>query len=171
MAESLAVDVRASLGWLFQDALTLSTVADAAKLDYAASLGGAAENEPADLLWHDERTLAAGASENLTLSALTTTLFGGEVEYAFGVVKGLLVVNLADEAGGDLWIGGAAADAWDAPFDAADNRAMVPAGSCLLWLNKLVGWSVAAGSADVLKIANAGSAATTYRIVVFGERE
>jgi len=170
MPESLAVDVRASLGWLFQDVLSLSTVADAAKLDFAASLGGAAENEPADLLWHDERTLTAGATELLTLSALTKPLFGGAVEFSFGVVKGLLIVNLSDEAGADLWIGGAVSDAWDAPFDAADNRVMVPAGSCLLWLNQLVGWSVEAGAADVLKIANAGGAATAYRIVIFGER-
>ena len=169
MAESLSVDVKTSLAWLFQDVLELSTVTDVARLEYAAVLGGAPANEPVDLLWHDERAIAAGADDDLVLSDLAKTLFGQAVAFSFARVRALLIVNLATVAGHDLWIGGASAEAWAAPFGTAADRLLLPSDSCLSWVAKRAGWEVEDGTSDTLRIANPGAAAVTYRIALVGE--
>ena len=38
----------------------------------------------------------------------------------------------------------------------------------LLWVNKKNGWTVTNGSADILKVANDGVAAVSYRIALIG---
>jgi hypothetical protein len=171
MADTLAVDVRASVQWLFQEALDLSTVTDAARLEYAGSLVDGTATDQADKLWHDERTLAAGTSENLDLTSLASPLFGGTVTIAFAKVKVLLIVNTSTVAGNVLLVGGAGAggNGWGAPWDNnADAKAAVPGDAALLLVNKKSGWAVANGSADVLKIANSGTGSVTYRIAIVG---
>jgi hypothetical protein len=171
MADTLAVDVRASLGWLFVEALDLGSVADNSRLEYARSLADGTAVDQADRLWHDQRTLAGSASENLDLTNLTNTLFGSTVTVNFAKVKALLIINLATTAGEDLLVGGAGAggNAWSAPFDAdADAKIAVPADSMLLLVNKKNGWTVTNGSSDILKIANASGASVSYKIAIVG---
>lgn len=168
MADTLAVDIKASLVWLFQDTLDLSIVADVSKLEYAAALAdGTAENQ-ADRLWHDQRTVAASANDDLDLTALARTFFGSAVTIELAKVKVLLIVNMATAAGEDLLVGGAAAAAWAAPFGAAAHKVRVPADSCLLLTNRKSGWDVTNGSSDVLRIANAGTGDITYRVAIIG---
>jgi hypothetical protein len=171
MADALAVDIKASLHWLFQESLDLATVTDTARLEYARSFVDGVAIDQADKLWHDERTLASAASENLDLTGLTNSVFGSTVTISFAQVKALLIVNLATTANEDLAVGGAGAGAngWHAPFKGnADAKVVVPADSMLLWVNKKHGWTVINGSSDVLKVANDGLASVTYRIVVVG---
>jgi hypothetical protein len=171
MADALAVDIKASLHWLFQESLDLATVTDTARLEYARSLADGVSLDQADKLWHDQRTLAAGASENLDLTALTNSVFGSTVTISFLRVKALMIVNLATTANEDLAVGGAGAGAngWHAPFKGnADAKVVVAADSTLLWINKKHGWTVLNNSSDILKIANDGLASETYRIAVVG---
>lgn len=171
MADTLSVDVKASLHWLFQETLDLATVTDTARLEYARSLADGVSLDQADKLWHDERTLASGASENLDLTALSNSVFGSTVTIGFVRVKALMIVNLATAANEDLAVGGAGsgANAWHAPFkNDADARVVVGADSTLLWINKKHGWSVINSSSDVLKIANDGLGSVTYRIAIVG---
>ncbi|MGC3972390.1 MAG: hypothetical protein QM775_35120 [Pirellulales bacterium] len=168
MSESLSVDLKASLAWLFQDSAELSTVTDVARLDYSAVLGGAPANPAVDLLWHDERSLAAESSQDLILSDLPKTLFGQELSFAFADVRALLLVNLATDAAAELIVGGAPAPPWEGPLGDAGDTLRLPADSCLLLVAKRTPWSVVEGTADVLRIANPGDAATTYRIVIVG---
>lgn len=171
MADTLAVDVRASLGWLFQESLDLATISDNARLEYARSLADGTAADQADRLWHDQRTLAGSASENLDLNNLTNTLFGSTLTVNFAKVKALLIVNLATTAGEDLLVGGAGAgaNAWSAPFDNdPDAKIAVPADSIVFLVNKKNGWTVTNGSADILKIANASAASVSYKIAIVG---
>ncbi len=168
MADSLTTDIRASLAWLFQDAQDLSTIADASRLDYSAQLSDGTDNDQADKLWHDLRTVASVTNDDLTLSNLAQTIFGSAVTVAFGKVKALLIINTATMAGEDLIVGAAASHAWGAPLGAASHQVRVPAGSCLLLVNTKTGWTVGAGSADVLRIANLGSGAIAYKIALVG---
>jgi hypothetical protein len=171
MADTLAVDIKGSLHWLFQESLDLATVTDTARLEYARSLGDGVSLDQADKLWHDQRTLASGASENLDLTALTNSVFGSTVTIGFVRVKALMIVNLATTANEDLAVGGAGsgANAWHAPFkNDADARVVVAADSMLLWINKKHGWTVINNSSDILKIANDGLASVTYRIAIVG---
>jgi hypothetical protein len=171
MPDTLAVDVKASLHWLFQESLDLSTVADAARLVFAASLADGVAADQADKLWHDQRTLAPSGSEILDLTSLTNTMFGSAVAASFAKVRILLIINTATASGDDLHVGGAGAgaNAWTAPFAGnADAKITVPADSVLLVVNKKSGWTVTNGSSDALRIANNGSGSVTYKIAIVG---
>ncbi len=171
MADTLTVDIKASLHWLFQDALDLATVTDTARLEYGRTISDGVTVDQADKLWHDERTLASGASENLDLTALTNSVFGSTVTINFARVKALMIVNLATTPNEDLAVGGAGSggNGWHAPFKGnADARVVVSADSTLLWINKKHGWTVINDLSDILKIANDGLGSVTYKIAIVG---
>ena len=168
MAETLASEIKVSLGWLLQDANALSTVADNSQLDYHQAFADGTDVDQADRVWHDERTLSSGANEDLVLSNLPQTLFGNSLGIALAKVKAILLVNTAIDAGEDLVLGGAASHEWQGPFAAAGDKIIVPTDSCLLLLNKKSGWTVTAGSADKLRVANNGAGDITYKIAILG---
>ena len=168
MAETLSAQISASLVWLFQDTLGLTTIADASRLEYDAQLTAGTGSGQANGLWHDLRTLAAATNEDLTLSNLPQTIFGNSVSVNMAAVKALLIVNSATTSGADLIVGAAASAAWGAPFGATSHQVRVPADSCLLLVNKGAGWSVTAGAVDKLRIGNGGSASIDYKIVIVG---
>jgi hypothetical protein len=171
MGDALSADVKASLNWLFQETLDLATVADAAKLEYSKNFVDGTATDQADKLWHDQRTPSIGTSENLDLTNLSNTIFGSTVTVSFAKVKALLIVNTSTIAGDNLVVGGAGGGgaAWSAPFDGdADAKVVVPPDSVLLMVNRKAGWTVTNGSADILKIANAGTTAFAYRIAIIG---
>ncbi|MCE9604569.1 MAG: hypothetical protein K8U03_06645 [Planctomycetia bacterium] len=168
MASALSTDLRASLTWLLQDALELSTITDVSKLEYTAGLANGVGSGQADRIWHDERTLAAGAADDLVLSALASSVFGNSVQVALAKVKALLIVCKTTDAGAELTVGNAASHTWLGPFNTATARATLAADSSLLLINKQAGWSVGVGTTDVLRILNSGSGSATYRIVIVG---
>lgn len=168
MSDALSAEIKASLVWLFQDTLGLTTIADASRLDYDAQLTDGAGDGEANALWHDLRSVAATAHDDLSLAALPQTIFGNSVTINLAAVKALLIVNTETDDGEDLLVGGAATHPWGAPFGATGHQVRVPADSCLLLVNKSSGWSVAAGSADTLRIANVGTGTIAYKIVAVG---
>jgi len=170
MAEALSAQLSASVAWLFQDTLGLTTIADASRLAYDAQLDDGAGAGQANLIWHDLRTIAAGGHDDLVLSALPQTIFGNAVSLQFDTVKALWVVNVAATTGSQLLVGAAPTNPWSAPFGAATHQVRVPADSSLMLVNKNDGWGVAAGAADTLRIANPGSDSIDYKIVVVGTR-
>ncbi|HEY4309850.1 MAG TPA: hypothetical protein VGN12_10400 [Pirellulales bacterium] len=170
MSEALSAEISASLLWLFQDTLGLTTIADASRLEYDAQLSDGAGAGQADLIWHDLRTVVAGGHDDLPLAALPQTIFGSAVTVDFATVKGVLIVNANTTSGDDLLVGAAATHAWSAPFGTATDRVHVPAGSCLLLVNKNDGWTVAVGTSDTLRVTNPGSDDIQYKVVLVGVR-
>jgi hypothetical protein len=170
MTATLSTEIKASLAWLLQDAQGLTTVADASRLDYALKLDDGAAADQANGLWHDLRSLTAATSDDLVLSGLPQTLFGSAITIGFAAIKGLLIVNTATVAGEDLIVGAAASHTWSAPFAATTHQVRVPAGACLLLVNGKAGWTVASGSADVLRVTNPGAASIAYKIALVGVR-
>ncbi len=168
MADTLSCQFKASIHWYFQESLDLAFVLDAAKLEYDRSLADGTGVDQADKVWHDARTLAAGASEDLDLNALANVIFGSTVTINLAKVKGLLIVNLATVAGEDLIVGGAAAQPFSAWLGASGDRVRVPADSCLLATNRKSGWAVVNGVGDTLRIANVGTGPISYKIAVVG---
>lgn len=168
MADTLSTEIRAGVSWLFLDSLDLSTVSDASRLEYSVSLADGISNDQADKIWHDQRTLAAGASEDLDLTALSRTLFDGTFTTGVLKVKALMIVNLATTSGYDLTVGGAPAQTWVGPFGTAADKVKVPADSCLLLVNKKSGWSVTNSSADLLRITNTAAGSVTYNLAIVG---
>lgn len=171
MADTLSTDVKVSLAWLFQDELDLSTVADTARLEYSRSLADGTGADQADKVWHDQRIVAAASDDDLDLTNLTSSIFGSTVTINFAKVKAILLVNTSTTSGDELRVGGAGAggNAFGAPFN-GDQDAVVEAGadSALLLSNKTDGWTVTAGTGDILRINNPTGNAITYQIAIIG---
>jgi len=169
MADTLASDVRASIGWLFQETLDLSTLADSSKLEYSRSLADGVADDQADKVWHDTRTVAATSNDDLDLTALAMTVFGASINLSLAKVKAILVVNTAATAGDELEVGGAGSNALVGPFNGSTSAVVeVGADSALLLCNKRDGWPVVSGTGDILRIRNPNSGAVTYKIAILG---
>lgn len=171
MSDTLAVDIKTSLNWSFQDQLALATLSDVSKLEYTGSLSDGTATNQADKLWHDQRVLSPTSFEDLDLTNLTNTLFGSTITINLARVKVLLIINTSTTGGDDLLVGGAgnANNAWSAPFNAdQDAKIELPADSTLLLTNKPAGWVVTGGSSDILRIDNPTANSITYKIVVVG---
>jgi hypothetical protein len=170
MADTLAVDLKASVTWLFSEGLDLSTVSDNAKLEYALSTADGTGADQADKLWHDQRTVNATSNDDLDLTALTNVLFGSTVTVNFVKVKAILIVNTSTTSGQVLRLGGAGAGlAFATPFNGSATAVVeVGADSCLMLMNKKDGWTVTPTTGDILRIANPNAAAVTYKIAIIG---
>jgi len=132
----------------------------------AVKLGAGTLAGQADRMWSDERTLAASATENLDLAGVLSDIFGAAASFA--KVKAIIVVAAAANAG-DIVLGGAASNGFVGPFGAAAHTVAVRPGGVVLLADAAGGWAVAAGTGDLLKVANgSGSAAGTYKIIVLG---
>ncbi|MBC7149003.1 MAG: hypothetical protein H5U22_06450 [Rhizobium sp.] len=120
----------------------------------------------ADLLFSDERTLAASATEDLDLAGVLTDAFGATITMA--EVVGVIVV--ADAANTNNVVLGDATS--PVPLFGGTNgtHAVKPGGVFVAIAPNASGlFTVGAGSTDDLKVANSSSGTSvTYKIMVFG---
>jgi len=172
MPDTLSLDVKASMAWLFSELIQISNVNDNGKLEYSQSLTDGVGADQADVLFHDERTVGAGANDDLDLTALVHSIYGNIVTFSFAKVKVILLMNLSTTAGDVLRVGGAGAGlAFATPFNGNATAVIeAPADGCLLLVNKKNGWTVTAGTGDILRVNNPGAAGITYRIVIAGTK-
>lgn len=121
-----------------------------------------------DQVFHDSRTLASGANEDLDLN-------GTALENAFGAaiallrLKVLFILNTSDD--NIITVGGAAANAISTIFGATNDKLVIRAGGVLmLTAPDATGYVITATTADLLNIADDGSASgsATYDIVLAG---
>jgi len=169
MSDTLAADIKASIDWLFEESLDLSIVTDSSKLEYSKGLSDGVGENQADLLWHDTRTIAAGANDDLDLTALVKSLHGGSITLSLAKVKAILIHNTAEDAAEDLQVDSSAPASIVAPFGgSATSLVEIPADSPLLLVNRNAGWPVVEGSADILRITNLGTGPIDYKIVIVG---
>ena len=168
MPDTLAVNVKASLDWLFKETLDLSIVSDAAKLEFSGSVSDGTAADQCDKLWHDERTVAGGANDDLDLTALVTNLFGTNVTIALAKLKWLLIVNKSTTAGDKLRLDSSVTSGFTGVFgDSATSKLEIGADSPLLVGRRKDGWTVDA-THKVLRVHNPGGTAITYRIALAG---
>jgi hypothetical protein len=169
MPDTLAIDLKAAVIWNFQEALDLSTVTDAARLEFSRGMADGLGADQADKVWHDARSVASGANDDLDLTALAVGLFGGSVTIAFAKVKALLIVNLSTTAGEELVLDGTAPNAFLGPLAGAAGKIEIGPDSALFLSSKKDGWTVTAGTGDVVRVRNPASAApVNYKIVIVG---
>ena len=121
----------------------------------------------ADLMWHDQRTLAASTSEDLDLSGPLTDAFGEAASFAR--VKAIIVAS-ATTNGALIQVGGAAGNQflnWVA--DATDIIQVRPGGFMMLVAPDATAYAVTAATGDLLKINNSDAAASaTFDIYIIG---
>lgn len=122
---------------------------------------GTDTTDKADLIFADQRQLAASGTEDLTLDALTD-LFGGTFDPAEIVA---VAIQALPGNTNNVLVGNASADAWAGPVGATGVVTLKP-GAAVLFTDKL-GWAVAASAK--LKVANsAAGSVVNYKIILVG---
>jgi len=160
--------IKATVQGLYSSANDIANpVQDLMKQVALAFTSGVAASQ-ADLLFADERTLAASANENLDLAGSLTDAFGAVLTFA--KIKAILIYANAANTN-DVIVGGQATNGWLGPFGAAAHTVAVKPGGVLLMAGpQLAGLgSVTAATADLLKIANsAAGTSVTYGVIIIG---
>lgn len=147
--------------------VVVANTLDGASVTASVDLGVAALTIPAtsDAVFNKRATLAASASVEHDLAGTLEDPLGQTVVFA----KVYAIALYAESANtNSVVLGGAAANAFTGPFaDATDKINVAPGGSVLL-INP-AGWSVTAGTGDLLKVANSGAGTSvSYRLTVIG---
>jgi len=113
-------------------------------------------------IFASKRSLSASASEDIALNGSLTNAFG-EVIYLSKIYE-LIVVS---ETTNDLNVGGAAANAVSSLFGNSNDIVKVKPGG-FFRASSEAGYDVVAGTADILKIANAGASTSNYTLIIAG---
>lgn len=147
--------------------LDLTVPQDTLTLRKALALTDGTDAGEADLVFHDQRTLTASASEDLDLAGSLTDAFGAALTFAR--VKALVIV--ADSGNPEtIEVGGAALNAWATwAGDATDVVIVRPGGLFALAATDATAYPVTADTADLLTLTNGGSGGSvTYDVVLIG---
>ena len=120
-----------------------------------------------DMLWHDQRTLAASTSEDLDLAGSLVDAFGTTMTFA--EVR-LLIVMASSANTNDVLVGGASANQFiNWVSDASDVVVVKPDGMLFLYNPSDGAYAVTAGTGDLLQIENSGAGTSvTYDIYIGG---
>lgn len=130
-------------------------------------LGAGTSSGQADLMFADQRTLAASATENLDLAGVLVDPLGATL--TFGHVK-LIYIHAAATNTNDVCVGGAATNTFSGPFaDPTDKVCVKPGAVAFLTVFTGVGWTVTPATGDILKVANSSSGTSVvYDVVILG---
>ncbi|MHC5259905.1 hypothetical protein ACYSUO_18665 [Streptomyces sp. UC4497] len=148
-------------------ALDLTTARDGLAFRRAVQLNDGTGAGKADRVFHDRRTLAASATEDLDLAGVLLDAFGATI--TFVRVKGLFISAAA--ANTNNVVVGAATNAWATLLSATGTLTLRPGASvgAMAGPADTTAYAVTAGTADLLKIANSGAGSTvSYDIVIVG---
>lgn len=146
--------------------LDLSTPTDALDYTQRISLTSGTGANQADMMWHDTRTLAASASENIDLAGSLTGAFGTTLTFAR--IKGLVVAAASGNTN-DVQVARGSSNGFTMFLAASDGFLVKPGGHFSWWAPGATGVAVTAGTGDILTITNsAGSTSVTYDIVILG---
>jgi len=169
MSTHLRSTIQAELGWSWQDRDGASLITNNSRLRLLQDFDDGSGVNEAEAVWDaSEQTLPAGTALTFELDGLERILFGDAIYLSLLKVKAILIVNRNTSGSGYLLVGGAASDAWSAPFGAAGDKVKVMPGAPLFLACPQNGWDVEAG-ANQLKIAAVG-ATVVFDIAILGTR-
>jgi hypothetical protein len=133
---------------------------------YRTTLSHGDEDNQAENVYVDTRTLASETSEDLDLAGALTNAFGTTL--TFTTVKALVVVSRSTNDA-NILVGGAASNAFATYVaDASDKIVVQPGGLVALRAPK-DGYAVTASTGDLLKIDNTSTEeSATYDIIIVG---
>lgn len=122
--------------------------------------------DQASKIFSDTRTLAASASEDLDLAGALSGALGGTLTFAS--VKALMIRAKPGNTN-NVVVGPASANGFAGPFGDASDRIAIKPGGVFLITAPPAGWTVTAGTGDLLTVANSGSGTPVdYDIVILG---
>jgi hypothetical protein len=162
---SLVTQIDLNITALLTKTLDLSTPLDnlVKKVPIRLATGTAANQ--ADMLWHDTRTLAASATEDLDLAGVLVDGLG--TTETFKTIK-VIIISAATGNTNNVVAGNAASNQFPGSWGTTGTCSTAPGGET--WcISPKTGWTVTAGTGDLLKIANsAAGTSVTYDIIVIG---
>lgn len=121
----------------------------------------------ADMIWGDQRTLAASATEDLDLAAVLTHMLTGAV-LTFARIKAI-AIRAASGNTNAVQVTRPGTNGVPLFMAAGDGIALLP-GATFIWMSpNATGVAVTAGTGDLLTITNsAGTTGVTYDILIIG---
>lgn len=165
----LTTNVTLAIGANQTSTLDLGTAQAQLSKSYAISLANGTAAGQADRIFHDTRTLAASANEDLDLAGVLTDALGGAATFAR--IKGLIIAAAAGNTN-NVIVGGAASNQFLTWVGAGTHTITVRPGAVFALMAgsaDATGYAVTAGTGDLLRVANSSSGSTvTYDVVVFG---
>lgn len=132
-------------------------------LESLALTPGTDATTKADLLFSDQRTIAASGNEDLDLAGSLSDAFGATITAAE-----ILLIYIKAAAGNtnNVVVTVPVASGFVGPFQAASDGYTVKPGEFLFFQSKS-GWAVTAGTGDLLNVANSSSGTgVTYDVVI-----
>lgn len=119
-----------------------------------------------NIMYDDQRTLLASTSENLDLA-------GGSLEDSFGLALTFVKIKsiYVKAATGNLnnVIVGGGTNGFLGPFSDVSDKLVLPPGGIWQIVHPTTGWTVTAGTGDILKVENSGAgSAVIYDLVLIG---
>lgn len=168
MSTTLSTSVLAQISGTYKNLLDLGTPTDSflkkVKIDLA---NGTAAND-ADLMFHDQRTLAASGTEDLDLAgSLANPLTGATMTFA--ELRAIMFFAAAANTN-NVQVTRPASNGVPSWLLAAGDGIAIPPGGCFLWACPADGKvTVTAGTGDLITVTNsAGSTSVTYDVVILG---
>ncbi|MFI1942056.1 hypothetical protein ACH44C_33600 [Streptomyces purpureus] len=146
----------------------LTTTADALDFVRGVHLESGTGAGKADRVFHDQRTLAASATETLDLAGVLTDVYGAAITFAR--VK-FIAISAASGNTNNVIVGANASNDWVGLLNAAGTITLRPGASFAAMSGSAdaTGMAVTAGTGDLIKVANsAGSTSVTYDVVIVG---
>lgn len=168
MPETLAGNVTVSVNLTNTNTVDLSIIPDNIKKTYNIPFTNGVGLNKAEAIFHDTRTIAASATDQLDLSGTLTNKFGTVVQ--FTKLKGIFVFAAPGNTN-DVQVQSEAANGMVNMFLATSDGIVVQPGGVFLLVNPTSGgYPVTGGTGDLLDIINsAAGSSVDYDIILFGE--
>lgn len=126
---------------------------------------GTAALDQADVLWADQRTLAASATENLDIAGVLAGLLGGTLTEAE-----ITAIYLEADVGNtnDVAFFGAASNSFNGPLSGTTPKLTLGPGDVAMITNRK-GWTITPTTADIILVANtAAGTPVSYKVIIVG---
>jgi len=166
MATTLKTTVTARIEGTFKNLLDLSAPVDNFVIAAAIQLASGTGSAQADLLFHDQRTLAASGTEDLDLAGVLASPFGATL--TFVELRGIVIKASATNTNNVNFTRPAANGV--PLFLAASDGIPIPPGGVFLWSCPADGKvPVTAATGDLITLTNAAAGTSvTYDVVIVG---
>lgn len=116
--------------------------------------------------YHAERTLTAGSNDDLDLAGSLTNIFG---TITFAAIKVIVIDIDAPDGTKSLRFGPqGVANAWQGMHGGVAAGNYITIHDTFYQVHSFAGWTVTAGTGDILRINNPGAGSVTYRIFLAG---
>lgn len=164
MAVTLNSRINLMISALLADAIDLATVRADLEKSYTVDIPTGATAGLADAVFHDQRTVASGATDSLDLAGVLTDALGRALSFAS--IKAVLI----KAASGNSTVLSVTRPASNGVplFAAANDACPVGPNGWFFWGSPGAGVTVTADTGDLLNIVNASGAAATYDVIIIG---